>query len=315
VDVRPVVTPSARIAGSSLPATPPSTQPIPSQVPGSRDELAPARARQAVAVAAPPQGSGGTVKQVIPFATGEERKAAREKLKADNPGDWQINAPDVNVFGQVVRAARDPSGPAVKTTPEQATQVAREFLAKNASVLGLEPEDLAALEPGQVLDTPRGLSVAFSGNRSPLGYGQFDGLTRHLAVNLTVGPDGKVDVVDNQGAALTASNMIPGLAVGTTPGLAGDGPEVRGAVLGQPLEWIEGGDEGIPEKRTDFGAVEPKDIKSSELTVYQDWNQPGKLTLTLGYQVTVSKGGHEWGFMVDAGTGKLIDSGQLGPPA
>jgi hypothetical protein len=254
--------------------------------------------------------TGASITQTIPFAKDADKQATIAAFNAANGDDWFV-AP-LDTFGAMTHADNNaPVGHGPAVDAGKATQLAQAFLTNNAAFLGYTPEDLQNLKISP-LPTNYGFSIGFEGTRSPPGYEGIDSIARQIAIDVNINTDGSIHSFTNSAAEVTSSNLIPGLAISTKPAIAPNSPSVTKPVIGRDLEWVTGGDEGQPKHVDKFGQVAAGDISSKKLAIDQDWSKPGQLTLTLAYDVRVQKGGHEWSFLIDAGTGKMIASGQMG---
>jgi hypothetical protein len=260
-----------------------------------------------VSLTSPPESD-----ETIPWMTDGGKQLVADMFNSDNGGNWQIRPVNVDpLTGRIENAERtDPVGAPVTLTQDEATAKAKDFLTKNAALLGLSEDDVANLSIKATPFTPESTKLAWTvdvlGKLPMPGYEQFPDLARNVAMTLQVGKDGEIRYL---GAG--SSSILPQLHLSSTPGLAPDDPQVRENVLGTdlvyhpPRRFV-----GPPPQDVSLGKVTAADIKSTALGVHIR-NDNGKTAeFTLAYDLEVRKGGHTFAFSVDAATGRVLEQRQ-----
>jgi hypothetical protein len=200
-----------------------------------------------------------------------------------------------------------PLGPRVTLTAPDAVTKATAFVTKNAAELGLTPNDIATADveakPYPFESGTYPWTVSFRRVTATPGYEGFDTVDRYVAVSVDFSKDGTV------GNVYSSTSYFPGLRVSTTPALGADDPAVVTHIVGSELVWHD--PSFVPGPDENVGRVVDADITDKHPVLHLAYDATG-FTLTLAYQLEVTRGGHGWTFFVHSRTGAIIESEQTG---
>ena len=246
--------------------------------------------------------------------TTPHRRALVDRLRERNPApptsQWTVNEDAlarsiivVDPFAGFLRRARRAAGvrppraggPIAET---EASIAAREFVKRNADLLGLPRHVVAGLaeharnvEPSDHADPRARWAVRFDASFPTKGYEGFDELRNHADVEVFVDDDGQVSSFVN------LSRVHPHLAIDTKPGLAQDDPRLIAKLVGRRvfvLDADEGGLDVLRDprdlRRIPLGDVQPADVTRVQLVIHVATGpQLAWLTYRLAYLVEIAK--------------------------
>jgi hypothetical protein len=200
-----------------------------------------------------------------------------------------------------------PLGPRVTLTAPEVVTKATAFVTKNAKELGLTASDITTADvdakPYPFESGTYPWTVTFHRVTTTPGYEGFETVDRYVAVSVDFSKDGTV------GNVYSSTSYFPGLRVSTTPALGADDPGVVKNIVGTELVWHD--PSFVPGPDENVGRVVAGDISDKHPVLHLAYDATG-FTLTLAYQLEVTRGGHSWTFFVHNRTGAVIESEQTG---
>jgi hypothetical protein len=271
----------------------------------------------------PTQGPGESLtsdQQIFVPLPEAVRKQTLTEFQRRNGASWNIRNPggsaDINAFTGKVWALenRSPVGAPVDVTAPEARTLAQAFLEKNKDLLGLTDRDLQFSDVHVEEEVPRSptLNIAyrvfFEGQRHRAGFEDFENINMPFELQVMIRTDGEV-----RSYHTGAKAFPPELTLDTRPNLAPTDPRVLGKVLGQELiryeETVKPGEFGVFYIAQPLGKAEAGDIESVRKVLHESIHHgaPTQLKYTLAYEIVASRKGHDSKFVIDAGTGEVIE--------
>ena len=252
--------------------------------------------------------------QIVHAMTTPARRALVDRLRERNPApagaQWTVNEEAlarsltvVDPFAGFLRRARRGidrrpprnDGPIAE---HEAAASAREFVKKNADLLGLPrhvvpglSEHVRSVEPSDHALPRATWAVRFDASFATKGYEAFDELQNHADLEVFVDDDGEVSSFVN------LSRVHPHLAIDTKPALAQDDPRVLAKLVGRKVFALDANEVELDVRldprelrRIPLGEVDPSDVTRVQLVVHVATGpQLAWLTYRLGYFVEVAK--------------------------
>jgi hypothetical protein len=238
------------------------------------------------------------------------RRALVERLKQRNPtsagSEWTVNEEAlgmsltvVDPFTGFVRRARRAVAPRPATAPvvmEQAAASARDFVKRNADLLGLPrhvvpglAEHVRAVEPSDHASPRAAYAVRFDAPFASKGYEGFKEIDNLADLEVFVDDDGEPSSFVN------LSRVHPHLTIDTKPLLKQEDPQVISKLVGRTVFALadEPGHDrrDVRElRRIPLGKIRPDEVTHMQLVIHVSTGpQLAWLTYRLGYFVEVAK--------------------------
>ncbi|WP_437909929.1 hypothetical protein WME95_19860 [Sorangium sp. So ce327] len=236
----------------------------------------------------------------IPAAPAEERRRLIEEFQRRNGAEWAV---ELSRLGRTVSSASrsvDAEQPAVRMDETEARTLAIALVKRNADLFGLSSAEVDALTV-TVTGEPEARRVELSGTIPRAGYEAFDSVAKSVFTIVAFSNDGRARFVGGR------PQEVPPFELCTTPLLAPTDPRIHAQVIGRTLSFYDFG--GLSHSA---GEVEVGDIRSTSLTIFVHYPQGAgdPMRLVLAYAVHVEKGRLPWTFIVDADTGRLLETQQ-----
>ena len=252
--------------------------------------------------------------QIIHAMTTPQRLALVERLRERNPAPpasrWTVNEEAltrsitvVDPFAGFIRRARRgaaerPPRPGGAIPDAEAASAAREFVKKNADLLGLPrhvvpglAELVREVKPHDHALPRATWAVRFDASFATKGYDGFDELDNHADVEVFVDDDGEVSSFVN------LSRVHPHLTIDTKPSLAADDARLVAKLVGRRVFALDAAEPGLEAlrdareaRRIPLGEVQPGDVTRMQLVIHVATGpQLAWLTYRLAYLVEIAK--------------------------
>jgi hypothetical protein len=256
----------------------------------------------------------GRYVETFAFRPAEEIAAKVAEFRARNGSAWRsvsLYAGDDGdrLNGTITHMRReDAFGQDVVLQPAEAVAHARAFLNANADLLGFSAADLAnaTFDARPVTGSDYRWLVTGEGERRQPGYEEFDTVTSRISPTVSIGRDGTVRYVSRGGP------LYPRLTVATTPHRPANDALVLRNVVGRDLVWSSAPHSFVnPQtKQVRVGIVTAADVTAAQPMIEVEPSSEAT-TFRLVWDLTVTRGGHSWFFVVDTTAGRLLRWGQV----